>query len=58
MLVAAQNFSDDANVLVMVMLVAILGLVLLMFVGGEVGKRSQAQRDKPAPVLDEATPLK
>jgi predicted Na+-dependent transporter len=35
MLVAAQNFADDANVLVMVM----LGLILLMAVGGEMGKR-------------------
>jgi BASS family bile acid:Na+ symporter len=43
MLVAAQNFSDDPNVLVMVMLVAILGLSLLMVVGGEMGKRAQAQ---------------
>jgi len=39
MLVAAQNFSDDPNVLVMVMLIGILGLVLLMVVGGEMGKR-------------------
>jgi len=39
MLVAAQNFSDQPNVLVMVMLVAILGLILLMVVGGEMGKR-------------------
>ena len=43
MLVAAQNFSNDPNVLVMVMLVAILGLILLMVVGGEMGKRVQAQ---------------
>lgn len=41
MLVAAQNFSDDANVLVMVMLIGILGLVILMVVGGEMGKRVQ-----------------
>jgi len=40
MLVAAQNFSDDPNVLVMVMLIGILGLVLLMVVGGEMGKRA------------------
>lgn len=40
MLVAAQNFADDADVLVMVMLVAILGLILLMTVGGEMGKRT------------------
>ena len=39
MLVAAQNFSDQPNVLVMVMLIAILGLILLMVVGGEMGKR-------------------
>jgi len=45
MLVAVQSFSDDANVLVMVMLVAILGLILLMVVGGEMGKRVQAQDD-------------
>jgi len=45
MLVAAQNFSDDANVLVMVMLVAILGLILLMVVGGEMGKRVQGNGD-------------
>jgi BASS family bile acid:Na+ symporter len=43
MLVAAQNFASDPNVLVMVMLVAILGLILLMVVAGEMGKRSQAQ---------------
>lgn len=42
MLVAAQNFSDQPNVLVMVMLVAILGLILLMVVGGELGKRMPA----------------
>ena len=42
MLVAAQNFSDDANVLVMVMLIGILGLILLMVIGGEMGKRVPA----------------
>jgi len=41
MLVAAQNFSDKPNVLVMVMLVAILGLILLGVVAGEMGKRVQ-----------------
>jgi BASS family bile acid:Na+ symporter len=56
MLVAAQNFSDDPNVLVMVMLVAILGLILLMVVGGEMGKRAQAQSGKVAPVADEVKP--
>ena len=45
MLVAAQNFSDDPNVLVMVMLIGILGLVILMVVGGEMGKRTQPAGD-------------
>jgi BASS family bile acid:Na+ symporter len=50
MLVAAQNFSADANVLIMVMLVAILGLILLGVVAGEMGKRSQAVQDNAAAV--------
>jgi BASS family bile acid:Na+ symporter len=54
MLVAAQNFSDDPNVLVMVMLVAILGLVGLMAVGGEMGKRVQA--DVPASDANQGAP--
>lgn len=41
LLVATQNFSDKPNVLVMVMLVAILGLILLGFVAGEMGKRAE-----------------
>jgi predicted Na+-dependent transporter len=45
MLVAAQNFASDPNVLVMVMLIGILGLILLMVVGGEMGKRAQAAAD-------------
>jgi len=54
MLVAAQNFGDEPNVLVMVMLIGILGLILLMLVGGEMGKRAQAlagnseTKEKPA----------
>ena len=43
MLVAGQSFSDEPNVLVMVMLVLLLGLVLLMVVSGEMGKRVEAQ---------------
>jgi hypothetical protein len=46
MLVAAQNFSDDPNVLVMVMLIGILDLILLMVVGGEMGKRVQASSEE------------
>ncbi len=48
MLVAAQNFSDKPNVLVMVMLVAILGLILLMVIGGEMGKRRPGADPTPA----------
>lgn len=42
MLVAVQNFSDDPNVLVMIMLILIFGLILLMLTAGELGKRSEA----------------
>jgi hypothetical protein len=50
MLVAGQSFSDEPNVLVMVMLVLILGIILLMVVGGEMGKRVQAQGEaQPSP---------
>jgi BASS family bile acid:Na+ symporter len=45
MLVAAQNFSDDPNVLVMVMLIAILGLIILMVVGGELGRRVEGSAE-------------
>jgi BASS family bile acid:Na+ symporter len=43
MLVAGTNFSDDPNVLIMVMMFAVIGLTLLMFVGGEMGKRAQVE---------------
>jgi len=53
MLVAAQNFSDDPNVLLMVMIIAILGLVGLMVVSGEMGKRNQPAGDaEPAATAD------
>jgi BASS family bile acid:Na+ symporter len=57
MLVAAQNFAKDPNVLVMVMLVAILGLILLGVVAGEMGKRTQptgeaAPAPAPAPTAE------
>jgi BASS family bile acid:Na+ symporter len=42
LVVAAQNFADDPNVLVMILVVGLIGLALLMVVGGELGKRSQA----------------
>ena len=43
LVVAAQNFGDDPDVLVMIMVVAIIGLVLLMVIGGELGRRDGAE---------------
>jgi BASS family bile acid:Na+ symporter len=39
--VAGQNFSSDPDVLVFIIVTALIGLVLLMPIGGELGKRSQ-----------------
>ena len=41
--VAAQNFGDDPEVITMVMVVDVLGLVLLFAAAGELGKRSLAR---------------
>lgn len=41
LVVAAQNFSDNPNVLVMILVAGLIGLVLLMVVGGELGRRSR-----------------
>ena len=41
--VAAQNFGDDPEVITMVMVVTVLGLVLLFAAAGELGKRSLAR---------------
>jgi len=41
LIVAGQNFADDPNVLVMILVTALVGLVVLMVVGGEIGKRIQ-----------------
>ncbi len=43
-LVAAQNFADDPNVLVMNIVAGMVGLVLLMVIAGELGKRSQPRK--------------
>ena len=51
-LVACQNFSDDPNVLIMVLVAGIVGLVILGVVGGELGKRSQAGGTAAAPAAD------
>ena len=40
MVVAAQNFSDQPNVLVTVVVAGLLGLVILLPLGAEKGKRS------------------
>lgn len=40
LVVAGQNFSDDPNVLSMIVVAALIGLVLLMFIGGELGRRA------------------
>jgi BASS family bile acid:Na+ symporter len=43
LVVAAPDFADAPDVLVMIMVVAIIGLVLLMVIGGELGRRGQAE---------------
>jgi len=42
MVVGAQNFSDSPDVLVTVIVAGLIGLVLLMPIGGELGKRAGA----------------
>ena len=42
LVVAAQNFADDPNVLTMILVAGLVGLVLLMVVGGELGRREAA----------------
>lgn len=39
LVVAAQNFSDDPDVLAFIIAAAIIGLVMLMLAGGELGRR-------------------
>ena len=41
LVVAAQNFSDDPDVIVFIMVAAILGLIILMAAGGELGRRAE-----------------
>ncbi len=40
-LVAVGNFSDNPNVLAIIMVAAFVGLLLLMIVAGEIGKRAE-----------------
>lgn len=51
--VAVQNFGDDAEVITMVMVVAVLGLVVLFATAGELGKRAA----KTASQAGDADPL-
>jgi BASS family bile acid:Na+ symporter len=46
LVVAGQNFADDPNVLVMILVAGLIGLVVLMLVGGEMGRRSQAAAEE------------
>jgi predicted Na+-dependent transporter len=46
--VAAQNFGSDPEVITMVMVVGVIGLAMLFVVAGELGKRSLKR--SPAPV--------
>jgi BASS family bile acid:Na+ symporter len=43
MVVAALNFSDDPNVLSFILVAGLIGLVVLMVIGGELGRRSQVE---------------
>lgn len=42
--VAGQNFADDPNVLVMILVAGLIGLVLLMGAAGELGKRVKSEQ--------------
>jgi predicted Na+-dependent transporter len=48
--VAAQNFAGDAEVITMVMVVAVLGLIILFAAAGELGKRAEQHDTPPAAV--------
>ena len=41
LIVAGQNFADDPDVMVMILVAGLVGLVLLMVIGGELGRRSE-----------------
>ena len=48
MVVAALNFSDDPDVLSFILVAGLVGLVVLMVIGGELGRRSQTVE----PIID------
>ena len=41
MVVDAQNFSSDPNVLSFIVVAGLIGLVVFMLIDGELGRRSQ-----------------
>lgn len=41
LIVAGQNFADDPDVIVMILVAGLVGLVVLMVIGGELGRRSE-----------------
>ena len=41
LIVAGQNFADDPDVIVMILVAGLVGLVVLMVIGGEFGRRSE-----------------
>ena len=43
MVVGAQNFSDKPDVLITVVVAGLIGLVLLMPIGAELGKHAEAK---------------
>ena len=54
--VAAQNFGDDPEVITMVMVVAVLGLIVLFAAAGEFGKRAVTRNPSLAAGPDGAAP--
>ena len=48
LVVAGQNFADDPNVLSMILVAGLVGLVLLMFIGGELGRRAGEPETAPS----------
>ena len=53
--VAAQNFGDDAEVITMVMLVGVIGLIVLFAAAGELGRRSLARSPAATDEAGDAT---
>ena len=48
LVVGAQNFTDSPDVLVTVIVGALIGLVLLLPIGGELGRRTAGAEDADA----------